>query len=72
MVFIVLIKEINLNLIHAERKKKHLMAFSNKSGKKYPVSTRRRFDVHTTSIMLKRRRTDFKTTSCMIKKELSY
>ena len=27
-----------------------------------PVSTRRRFDVHTTSITLKRRRTDVKTT----------
>ena len=31
----------------------------------YPVSTRRRFDVHTTSITLKRRRTDVKTTSCV-------
>ena len=30
----------------------------------YPVSTRRRFDVHTTSITLKRRRMDVKTTSC--------
>ena len=29
-----------------------------------PVSTRRRFDVHTTSITLKRRRMDVKTTSC--------
>ena len=29
-----------------------------------PVSTRRRFDVHTTSIMLKRRRMDVKTTLC--------
>ena len=29
-----------------------------------PVSTGRRFDVHTTSITLKRRRTDVKTTSC--------
>ena len=29
----------------------------------YPVSTRHRFDIHTTSIMLKRRRTDVKTTS---------
>ena len=37
----------------------HRTQFSN-----YPVSTRRRFDVHTTSITLKRRRTDFKTTSC--------
>ena len=32
--------------------------------KKFPVSTRRRFDVHTASITLKRRRTDVKTTSC--------
>ena len=30
----------------------------------YPVSTRRRFDVHTTSITVKRRRIDVKTTSC--------
>ena len=30
-----------------------------------PVSTRRRFDVHTTSIMLKWRRMDVKTTSCV-------
>ena len=29
-----------------------------------PVSIRRRFDVHTTSITLKRRRMDVKTTSC--------
>ena len=29
-----------------------------------PVSTRHRFDIHTTSITLKRRRTDVKTTSC--------
>ena len=29
-----------------------------------PVSTRRHFDVHTTSITLKRRRMDAKTTSC--------
>ena len=29
-----------------------------------PVSTRRRFDVHTTSITLKRRRMDVKTTLC--------
>ena len=29
-----------------------------------PVSTRRCFDVHVTSITLKRRRTDVKTTSC--------
>ena len=31
----------------------------------YPVSIRRRFDVHTTSITLKRRRMDVKTTSCV-------
>ena len=31
---------------------------------KNPVSTRRRFDVYTTSITLKRRRMDVKTTSC--------
>ena len=31
----------------------------------YPVSTRRRFDVYTTSIMLKRRLMDVKTTSCV-------
>ena len=31
---------------------------------KNPVSTRRRFDVYTTSIRLKRRRMDVKTTSC--------
>ena len=30
----------------------------------YPVSTRRRFNVHTTSITVKRRRMDVKTTSC--------
>ena len=30
----------------------------------YPVSTRRRFDVHATSITLIRRRMDVKTTSC--------
>ena len=30
----------------------------------YPVSTRRCFDVYTTSITLKRRRMDVKTTSC--------
>ena len=30
----------------------------------FPVSIRRRFDVHTTSITLKRRRMDVKTTSC--------
>ena len=29
-----------------------------------PVSTRHRFDIHTTSITLKRRRMDVKTTSC--------
>ena len=29
-----------------------------------PVGTRRRFDVHTSSITLKQRRTDVKTTSC--------
>ena len=29
-----------------------------------PVSTRRHFDVYTTSMTLKRPRTDFKTTSC--------
>ena len=29
-----------------------------------PVSTRHRFDIHTTFITLKRRRTDVKTTSC--------
>ena len=30
----------------------------------YPVNTRRRFDVYTTSITLKRRRMDVKTTLC--------
>ena len=30
----------------------------------FPVTTRHRFDVHTTSITLKRRRMDVKTTSC--------
>ena len=30
----------------------------------FPVSTRRRFDVYTTSITLKRRRMDVKTTLC--------
>ena len=30
----------------------------------YPISTRRHFDVHTTSITLKRRRMDVKTTLC--------
>ena len=34
------------------------------SCNKFPVSTRRRFDVHTTSITLKRRRTDVKMTLC--------
>ena len=31
-----------------------------------PVITRHRFDVHTTSITLKRRRADIKTTSCVL------
>ena len=31
---------------------------------KIPVSTRHRFDIHTTSITLKQRRMDVKTTSC--------
>ena len=35
-----------------------------KENRTNPVGTRRRFDVHTTSIMLKRRRMDVKTTSC--------
>ena len=39
----------------------HLFHFFTLS---YPVSTRHRFDIHTTSITLKRRRTDVKTASC--------
>ena len=38
------------------------MVFWNRIS--FPVSTRRRFDVHTTSITLKQRRMDVKTRSC--------
>ena len=39
--------------------------FPNKSAFAFgTVSTQRRFDVHATSITLKRRRTDVETTSC--------
>ena len=45
-----------------------LQIFANKFNlsilDKYPVSKRRLFDVHTTSITSKQRRTDVKTTSC--------
>ena len=43
-----------------ERKKKRKKRWFHNS----PVRTRRRFDVHTTSITLKRRRMDVKTTPC--------
>ena len=53
---------------------RHFMVIQNSSIKwmnkmyewpfKIPVSTRRRFDAHTTSITLKRRLMDVKTTSC--------
>ena len=45
-------------------KKRLVFYFWRFFWKNIPVSTRRRFDVHTTSITLKRRRMDVKTTSC--------
>ena len=42
----------------------YLSRYTTSNEINIPVSTRRRFDVHTTSITLKRRRMDVKTTSC--------
>ena len=43
----------------------YLLCFAYLHSLKWnPISTRRRFDVHITSITLKRRRMDVKTTSC--------
>ena len=56
--WVALWKNLHLNILYRLLEVEKLLTFI------IPVSTRRRFDAHTTSITLKRRCTDFKTTSC--------
>ena len=52
--------------LNKSKKKLHILCinFEKKNRFSHPVSTRRCFYVHTTSITLKRRRMDVQTTSC--------